>query len=460
MPGEWHNAVEQLRTRLGDEVVGRWIAPLKLLSTTDDAVVLEAPNLFFRDWVTTHYASLLQESLSAKRLTINVASGPRQEAGSLREIISARAESSAPPAVAQVERPTRPGKAPETDGGLGGSALNPKFTFGRFVVGPSNRFAHAASLAVAESPAKAYNPLFIYGGVGLGKTHLMQAIGHAISQRSGGAKVCYVSSEQFTNELITAIQTRTTARFRERFRTAAALLIDDIHFIAGRESTQEEFFHTFNTLYDAHGQIVVSSDRSPKDIAGLEERLVSRFGWGLVTDIQPPDQETRIAILRKKAEEAEVAVPGEVTDFIAKQITANIRELEGALIRVVAYAKFFSKPLSVVIAQEVLKDMVVEVGARLTLESIQERVGEYFQLSARELRAASRQRSVLYPRQVAMYLCRKLTDSSLPEIGRAFGGKNHTTVMHAIEKIEQEIAQDLNKKRLIEQLERTVSARR
>jgi chromosomal replication initiator protein len=285
----------------------------------------------------------------------------------------------------------------------------------------------------------------------------MQAIGHAILRRAKGARVVYLSSEQFTNDLIQAIQTRTTARFRDRYRTVDTLLIDDVHFIAGRESTQEEFFHTFNALYDAHKQIILSSDRSPKDIAGLEERLVSRFEWGLVTDIQPPDLDTRIAILRKKAEEADIRVPDDVTDFIAKWITANIRELEGALIRVVAYSRFLSTPLSVSVAQGVLKDMVREVGSRLTVKTIQERVAAHFHLSAEELKSDSRQRSVLYPRQIAMYLCRKLTDSSLPEIGRLFGGRNHTTVMHAIEKIEQGIAQDEHKKRVVAVLMQAVT---
>ncbi|MBI3088266.1 MAG: chromosomal replication initiator protein DnaA [Candidatus Omnitrophica bacterium] len=443
MPAEWVKAVEVLKGRLGTEVVGRWIEPLEVSSVSDDAAVFEAPNPFFRDWVAAHYAPALRDSLGGRHVTIVASSSP-PPSGAGPE--SGRG-TAAPTAVGEEKPPPLPGSG----------ALNPKFTFDRFVVGPSNRFAHAASLAVAESPAKAYNPLFIYGGVGLGKTHLMQAIGHAIARRTRGAKVVYLSSEHFTNELIAAIQTRTTARFRERYRTVDALLVDDIHFIAGRESTQEEFFHTFNALYDAHKQIVISSDRSPKDIAGLEERLVSRFEWGLVTDIQPPDLETRIAILRKKVAEADIAVPGEVTDFIAKRITANIRELEGALIRVVAYSRFFSKPLSVEVAQEVLKDMVREVGSRLTIEVIQQRVGEHFRVLLEELKGPSRQRSVLYPRQLAMYLCRKLTDSSLPEIGQAFGGRNHTTVMHAIAKIEQAMAQDGHKKHVVELLLRTVT---
>ena len=443
MPFEWLQTVDKLKSRLGSEVVSRWIEPLRVSEASDAELVLEAPNPFFQDWVSTHYLGLLRDAADGRAVRV-IASSTDARAPTLAS------EAPQPPQEPPALEPALRGEAPVVAAGRGG--LNSKYTFDRFVVGPSNRFAHAACLAVAESPAKAYNPLFIYGGVGLGKTHLMQAIGHTIAQRIPGARVCYISSEQFTNELITAIQTRTTARFRDRYRTADALLIDDVHFIAGRESTQEEFFHTFNALYDAHKQIVLSSDRSPKEIAGLEERLVSRFEWGLVTDIQPPDLETRIVILRKKAEEARIAVPDGVIDFIARQITTNIRELEGALIRVIAYSRFFSKPLSVDVAHEVLKDMVREVGARLTIAVIQQRVGEHFRLTPEELKSVTRQRSVLHPRQIAMYLCRKLTDSSLPEIGRMFGGKNHTTVLHAIEKIEQEIAQDVNKKRLVDQL--------
>ena len=433
---EWPKAVEHLTEVLGDEVARRWIAPLRLASVSDRAVVLEAPNPFFRDWVVSHYHEHLQRFAGDRQLQVVSAPEDRSRHEPLK---AAQGPES-------VERPE--------------GALNPKYTFERFVVGPSNRFAHAASLAVAESPAKAYNPLFIYGGVGLGKTHLMQAIGQAIVSGPSPVRVVYTSSERFTNELISAIQTKTTAKFRDRYRSVDVLLIDDIHFIAGKESTQEAFFHTFNVLYDAHKQIVVSSDRPPKDIAGLEERLVSRFEWGLVTDIQPPDIETRIAILRKKAEEALVEVPEEVVEFIARQITSNIRELEGAMIRVVAYCRFFARPLAVDTAQEVLKDTVREVGSRLTIELIQRRVGEHFQLPLEELRGGGRQRTVLFPRQVAMYLCRTMTESSLPEIGRAFGGRDHSTVLRAIEKVVGEIAQDEHKKRLVEYLARFVTTTR
>ena len=437
---DWVGAREALRSRLGSEVVSRWLDPLAVAQANDRTVVLEAPNPFFRDWVLSHYLEALRAHAGGRDL----------------QLVCADALSAAPTPSA----PLRPAPPKETAASAPDAAwergLNRKYTFDRFVVGASNRFAHAASLAVAESPAKAYNPLFIYGGVGLGKTHLMQAIGYAILQRHPARRVVYISSERFTNELIAAIQTKTTTRFRDRYRSVDVLLVDDVHFIAEKEATQEEFFHTFNALYDAHKQIVMSSDRSPKDIAGLENRLVSRFEWGLVTDIQSPDLETRTAILRKKAEEAGIDVPDAVTGFIAQQITSNIRELEGALIRVTAYCNLFNQPLSVDVARDVLKDMVREVSARLTLDEIQKRVANYFQVDVSEIRGARRHRSILYPRQVAMFLCRRLTEASLPEIGRAFGGRDHTTVMHAVGKIEHEITQDTHKKQAIEQLNQLV----
>lgn len=449
---DWRGALESLRARLGSEVVGRWFDPLRVASVTDQAVVIEAPNAFFRDWVAAHYLEALRPLVGGRELQL-VTTAAASIASVLPTVLA--------PAALVASRASGGAAAEEDPASSAADSawtrpLNLKFTFDRFVVGPSNRFAHAASMAVAESPAKAYNPLFIYGGVGLGKTHLMQAIGHAIQSRWPARRVVLISSEGFTNELITAIQTKTTAKFRDRYRTVDVLLIDDIHFIAEKEATQEEFFHTFNALYDAHKQIVMSSDRSPKAIAGLEDRLVNRFEWGLVTDIQPPDLETRIAILRKKAEEAHVDVAHGVIEFIARQITSNIRELEGALIRVVAYCNLFNKPQTVMVAQDVLKDMVKEVSSRITLEAIQRSIADYFQIDLTEIRGIKRQRSILYPRQVAMYLCRRLTDASLPEIGRAFGGRDHTTVLHAVDKIEREITQDVHKKHLIEQLNRAL----
>ena len=331
------------------------------------------------------------------------------------------------------------------------STLNPKYTFDSFVIGNSNRFAHAASLAVAESPAKAYNPLFIYGGVGLGKTHLMHAIGHYILQNNPNAKVVYVSSEKFTNELINAIKDDKNEEFRTKYRSVDILLIDDIQFIAGKERTQEEFFHTFNTLHEANKQIILSSDRPPKEIPTLEDRLRSRFEWGLIADIQAPDFETRMAILKKKADVENLNVPNEVMVYIATKIKSNIRELEGALIRIVAYSSLTNREITVDLATEALKDIISnKQNKSITIDLIQDVVAAYFNLRVEDLKSQRRTRNVAYPRQIAMYLSRKLTDMSLPKIGEEFGGRDHTTVIHAYEKISETLNND-------ESLEHTIN---
>lgn len=323
------------------------------------------------------------------------------------------------------------------------STLNPKYTFNSFVIGNSNRFAHAASLAVAESPAKAYNPLFIYGGVGLGKTHLMHAIGHYILDGNPNAKVVYVSSEKFTNELINAIKDDKNEEFRNKYRNVDILLIDDIQFIAGKERTQEEFFHTFNALHDANKQIILSSDRPPKEIPTLEDRLRSRFEWGLIADIQVPDFETRMAILKKKADVENLNVANEVMGYIATKIKSNIRELEGALIRIIAYSSLTNREVTVDLATEALKDIISKKqGKHVTIDLIQDVVSSYFNLRVEDLKSQRRTRNVAYPRQIAMYLSRKLTDMSLPKIGEEFGGRDHTTVIHAYEKISENLKTD------------------
>jgi chromosomal replication initiator protein len=336
------------------------------------------------------------------------------------------------------------------------SPLNVRFTFDNFVVGPSNRFAAAAGLAVAEAPAKAYNPLFIYGDVGLGKTHLIQAITHKIRELHPQLKHCYLTSEQFTNELIESIRHQSTSQFRKKYREIDVLLIDDIQFIAGKESTQEEFFHTFNNLHQNRKQIIITSDRPPKEITNLEERLRSRFAWGLITDMQPPDYETRVAILRKKMALEPVSVPDDIIYFIAEQIKTNIRELEGALIRVVAYALLEEKPMTLDMAKVVLKDMVRESSNNVSIELVQKSVATYFNISLAELRAKRRNRAVVVPRQIAMYLSRQLTNRSLPEIGNAFGGKDHTTVLHSCKKIESELGESVDMRTLIERLTTTI----
>jgi chromosomal replication initiator protein len=325
--------------------------------------------------------------------------------------------------------------------------LNPRYTFDTFIVGASNQFAHAAAASVAEQPSKSYNPLFLYGGVGLGKTHLMQAIGHTLKRRNPGLRLTYVSAEKFTNEVIAAIRFERMAAFRERFRNMDVLMVDDIQFIATRERTQEEFFHTFNALYDQQKQIVISSDCPPKEIAAIEERLRSRFEWGLIADIQAPDLETKIAILQKKADSERVQLPDDVAEYIARAIKSNIRELEGALIRLMAYASLTGAHINLATAQQVLKNIIETQEKKVTIEQIQKRVSEHFGLRAQDLKVRSNSKVISFPRQVAMFLVKQLTSASLPEIGKQFGGKHHTTVIHSINKIEalRQTDKDLNK---------------
>ena len=438
----WDQALGLLKENTNQQTYRTWFEPIRFVEINEESVVLGVPNKFFKNWVEEHYSDVIASSLekisnkkSSLQFVIISEDGDKEGGGENEKAVKEKA------AEAASEEPKKhifpfffkkPLSSEE-------SKLNPKYTFDSFVVGPSNRFSHAAALAVSESPAKAYNPLFIYGKVGLGKTHLMQATGHHILKTKPNIKFIYISSEKFTNQLISAIQNRTTLKFRQMYRNVDLLLIDDIHFIAGKESTQEEFFHTFNTLYDAHKQIVVSSDRSPKDIPALEERLVSRFEWGLVTDIQPPDLETRIAILRKKAEREGVVVPDEVTYFIGEKIYTNIRELEGALIRIAAYAKLVGHEITLDLVKEVLKDLLIESETRVTIELIQQKVAQYFDVRISDMRNKRRTKTIAYPRQMAMYLSRDLTDCSLLEIGGSFGGRDHSTVLHACEKIQKDI---------------------
>ena len=435
----WSDALAGLRAEVGEQGFDMWLRPTRAVAVRDHTLVIEIPNRFVRDWLLEHYGPAIRRCL-------------HQVAGraiSIEWMIS-------PLPTQAAEPPSAPGGPSKPQGRPAAVGLNPRYTFDTFVIGSSNRFAHAAALAVGTAPARAYNPLFTYGGVGLGKTHLLHAIGHQALQAQPGAKILYLSSEQFTNQLITAIQTRSTVKFRERYRTVDVLLLDDIHFIAGKESTQEEFFHTFNTLYEAHKQIVLCSDRPPKEIRGLEARLVSRFEWGLVTDIQPPDLETRIAICRKKAEGHPVTVPDEVVSFIAERIHSNIRELEGALVRVVAYSTLISQPITLTLAHEVLKDLVLEESKRVSIEVIQQRVADYFEIRTADMKGKRRTKQLVYPRQIAMYLARQLTDASLPAIGEQFGGRDHSTVLYACGKIEESVRTQPAVKTLVEQLSRTI----
>lgn len=432
----WNELLNRLKTEVSEQVFNNWFIQIVPVSFSDEKLVLAVPNEFVKEWIRERYLSLFDSHLGRiadKKINIELVVSPQpKEAG-----VAPPAESPKPASRKGWFRSVFP---KQSEGNHFREArINPKYTFENFVVGPSNRFAHAASLAIAESPAKTYNPFFIYGGVGLGKTHLLHAMGNELIQRSAKAKILYISSEEFTNQLITAIQKRSMPQFRQRYRNVDVLLIDDIHFIAGKESTQEEFFHTFNSLYDAHKQIVMSSDRSPKEISTLEERLVSRFDWGLITDIQPPDFETRIAILRKKSEKETAYLPDDLFFFLAENIKTNIRELEGALIRVVAYAKLMNKEVSVDLAKEVLRGMFIEGERRVGVELIQKRVAQYFDIPFQDMKAKKRTRAVAYPRQIAMYLSRDLTDLSLPAIGQFFGGRDHTTVLHACEKIDRDL---------------------
>lgn len=430
----WQKSQINIKAAIGESSYDTWFGNLTAIDR-DGGIALQTPDEFFKNWIVEHYAPIIARCLKSEagmevavkfEVTADLYNKPSQE------------------------KPRRMEKHFEPLGKL--PHVNARFLFENFVVGPSNRFAFAAAQAVAESPAKAYNPLFIYGSVGLGKTHLMQAITQEAQTRHPGLKICYVSSEQFTNELINAIRHRSTEAFRQKYRNIDIILIDDIHFIAGKESTQEEFFHTFNALHDARKQIIICSDRPPKEIANLEERLVSRFAWGLITDIQPPDYETRVAILKKKLELESVDVPDDVVTFIATEIKTNIRELEGALIRVVAYSLLEEKPITLQVAKNVLKDMVRETIKTISVDMVQKKVAEFFHIAIADLKTKKRHKTIVLPRQIAMYLSRKLTTHSLPEIGRAFGGKDHTTILHAFKKIEAALNSNMETKKTIEHL--------
>lgn len=431
----WQKIQASLKTNIGDTSYDTWFGSIRAIEGAE-GLTLQAPDEFFKNWIIEHYAALIERLL-------------RQEAGGeIRLSFDVDAKLLNAPAKERLHRLENQFETTAKNA----NNLNTRFLFENFVVGPSNRFAFAAAQAVAESPAKAYNPLFIYGPVGLGKTHLLQAITQEVARKHPGLKICYISSEQFTNELINAIRHRTAEAFRQKYRNIDVLLIDDIHFIAGKESTQEEFFHTFNTLHDHRKQIIICSDRPPKEIANLEERLVSRFAWGLITDIQPPDYETRVAILKKKLELESVHVSDDIVTFIASEIKTNIRELEGALIRVVAYALLEDKPITLSMAKNVLKDMVKETVKTISVDMVQKEVAAYFNIPVGDLKTKKRHKNIVLPRQVAMYLSRSLTTHSLPEIGGAFGGKDHTTILHAFKKIEAELMHNKETKKIVDYL--------
>lgn len=441
----WADVVDQLQHELSTPSFETWVRSVVPKAIEDRVLLLEVPTEFIRELIASRYTDLLRvlvQKSFGKALEIRLLVAPPKRAESRdTQPKSKAAAASKQPSEFQ-------------------SRLNLKYTFDAFVVGSSNRFAHAASLAVAEMPARAYNPLFLYGGVGLGKTHLMHAIGHIVLKQDGSARVLYVSAENFTNELINAIQDNKMVPFRNRYRNIDVLLIDDIQFVGGKERTQEEFFHTFEALHGAHKQIVISSDRPPKDIQFLEERLRSRFEWGLITDLQPPDLETRMAILSKKAQIEGLSVPDEVIQFIAGRIDTNIRELEGALIRVMAFGSITRQHLTEELAYEALKDVIKDSPPKIiTIRLIQEEVARHFDLRVEEFKAKKRTKAVAHPRQVAMYIARELTEASLPKIGEEFGGRDHTTVMHAVEKVMNDKARDPQLNQTIQLLIKRIQSR-
>jgi chromosomal replication initiator protein len=430
--GVWNEISGRLREALNENTFSTWFAEVDAVGISDGEFVLTVPNDFTREWIEGHFLGLIEAAMA--------------------EIAGERA--------IRLQVAERPAKAPQPEQKLRepvlqpGVSMNAKYTFDSFVIGSSNRFAHAAALAVAEAPAQAYNPLFIYGGTGLGKTHLLQAISQYVGEHAGSLSVRYVTSETFMNDFINSLRDKRIEGFKQRYRTYDLLLVDDVQFFEHKERIQEEFFHTFNSLYESGSQIVMSSDRPPRDIATLEERLRSRFEWGLITDIQPPDLETRIAILRKRVKTDNINVPDpQVLTFIASRVTTNIRELEGALTRVVAFCSLTGRPMNEELAQDVLKDVFPQGDLpQVTIERIQEVTSDRFGLSLDELCGDRRSQNIVYPRQVAMYLSRELTDSSLPKIGKQFGGRDHTTVIHATSKIARLIREDRSVYNLVQEL--------
>jgi chromosomal replication initiator protein len=428
----WTEVAGRLEGALNETTFGTWFGDVSSRELTDEVFVLSVPNDFTRDWIEGHFIDVIGAAV-------------RDAVGEDRRIQLF---------VEREVEPAGPLREPPTAPGLPAFGMSQKYTFDSFVIGSSNRFAHAAALAVAEAPAQAYNPLFIYGGTGLGKTHLLQAIGQYVGEHSRKLSVRYITSETFMNDFINSLRDKRIEGFKQRYRTYDLLLIDDIQFFEHKERIQEEFFHTFNSLYEAGRQIVISSDRPPREISTLEERLRSRFEWGLITDIQPPDLETRIAILRKKVKTDGIHVPDpQVLTFIAGRVSTNIRELEGALTRVVAFSSLTARPMTVELAQDVLKDVFPQGEApEVSIERIQTAVSDRFGLSLEELCGDRRSQNIVYPRQVAMYLSRELTDASLPKIGREFGGRDHTTVIHATSKIARMIREDRSVYNLVQEL--------
>src|SRR5215475_8984319 len=438
--GMWDKFLERVKTRVSLNTYTTWFAPTRLNRVEGETIFVQIPTAVFRQVLTRTYGEIIRavfHELGMPNLKV--------------QYVCTEEETAPAPTSAPV-------KQSKLDFESSDNQLQSRYTFDTFVVGKSNEFARAAAQAVAEQPSKAYNPLFLYGGVGMGKTHLMHAIGHVIKKKNPAARLCYVSAEKFTIEVINSLRFDKMISFRDRFHTVDVLLVDDIQFIAGKERTQEEFFHTFNALYEQGKQIVISSDCLPKDINSIEERLRSRFEWGLIADIQPPDLETKIAILQKKAENEKVTLPTDVALYVASNIRSNVRELEGALIRLVAHSSLIGAEITLPYAQQVLKNFIDSQARRVTIESIQKMVAEQFGLRLVEIKAKNNSRAIAYPRQIAMYLAKHLTEASLPEIGRQFGGKHHTTVLHSVEKIEEVRKSDKDLNRLLNKLTEQLGA--
>ncbi len=433
----WDKFLERVKSRVSINTFNTWFQPTRLNRAEGELIYVQIPTTVFRQVLTRTYGEIVKAVFHE----LGVPAMRVQYVCTEEEPVTATPVA----AISGI-------KQSKLDFESSDHQLNTRYTFDTFVVGKSNEFAHAASRAVAEQPSKAYNPLFLYGGVGMGKTHLMHAIGHTIKQRNPAARLSYVSAEKFTIEVINSLRFDKMFSFRERFHTVDVLLVDDIQFIAGKERTQEEFFHTFNALYEQHKQIVISSDCLPKDINSIEERLRSRFEWGLIADIQPPDLETKIAILQKKAENDRFVLPDDVAEYIARAIKSNVRELEGALTRLMAYASLTGVTVSLATAQQVLRNIIASQEKRVTIDLIQKRVSEHFNLREQDLKVRSNTRAIAFPRQVAMYIVKQLTTASLPEIGRQFGGKHHTTVLHSINKIEELRRSDKDLNRTITRL--------
>ena len=455
----WGKILHSLKGRLNQQTLDTWFSPIRFesLDSSQHVLRLRAPNQDVKDWIVSNYGKVLAESLNEQRLSgysVGWVVGKGSDwVPSDLSLPSLDSGTNEPEETTSVSNETGPAITVTENSALAEPSLNGKYTYDSFVVGSCNQFAHAASLAVAEAPGRTYNPLYLYGGVGLGKTHLMHACGHAIRSRNQHLKLCYISSERFMNDLINAIRYDKTQSFREKYRSVDVLLIDDVQFMAGKERTQEEFFHTFNALYDQQKQIVISSDCPPREIPTLEERLHSRFEWGLIADIEPPDLETKIAILTKKAAQIGVSIPSDVSMFIAGRVKSNIRELEGSLVRLIAISSLRGEPISKTLAQDALRNIAKEEESGVvTIQQIQKLVASTYKLTIDELVSKNNARQISHPRQIAMYLCKHLTKHSYPEIGRAFGGKHHTTVIHSVEKIEALVATDETLQRLISEL--------